>query len=407
MSYTRDGSVWHSTGFQDWSKLLQTIMHRIEALVSHQLPCGMTISDLTSHQIVDDYSNASPHKQYQNQVWMKKSMEMFRSKMLSSDEKRHQLFKYGKLVSKNVHLYIKKDQEICGLLCALLAVSSSVTMRAFQFKSIIVDSCEGFDRNVWIVGNRFVAGKPKAKQVNASFADVLFWFPRGSTPACSVLLFYQKPLICSLLKMLDITEHCYASHLWPLPPGTKAKSMVWEGPMVSKAVRDISREVIKSEVDPALIRQMVEAIFRDKIPTLFEVFQSRNNLDLEKGSYCFSGCLKQYANYHKLHSLANAANMSVDRTAACLIVVDIWQYMHKIEPRDTIWQPMVANSYIFPTTIHENLANIEAQNLKQTVWVMYKMIIDQKVLTKGLNLLGDSTQKFSEVIVSLIWCCSR
>jgi hypothetical protein len=399
VTYTRDGVVWHSTNFQGWSMLLQTILDRIEVLVSNQLPCGMAISDLTDHQIVDDYSKAAPHKQDQNQAWMEERMEIFKSKMLSSNEERHQLLKNGKLVPKNVYEYIKKDQEIRGLLSALLALSSSVTMRAFQFKSIIVDSCDGFERNVWIVGNRFVAGKPKAKQLNASFADVLFWFPRRSTPTCAVLLFYQMPLICSLLSMLGITEHFYASHLWPLPPNTKAKSMVWDGPLVSKTIKDISREAIKAEVDPGLIRQMVEAIFHDKIPSLFEVFQSRNNLNLEKGSYCFSECLKKYANHHGLHNLAYAANMSVDRTAACLIVVDIWQCMHKIEPRNEIWQPMVQNSYIFPTTTHEDLAYLEAQNLKQTVWVMYRLIIDQEVLTRGLKLLGNSTQNFSVAMV--------
>ncbi|KAH9011092.1 hypothetical protein EDB83DRAFT_2322272 [Lactarius deliciosus] len=400
VSYTRDGVVWHSTNFQDWSNLLQAIMLKIDTLVCNQLPTGMTITDLmpVDRQIVDDYSNASPHLQDPNRAWMEEIMEMFRSKMLSSNEERHQLFKDGKPVAKKIHQYIQNDQKIRGLLSALLAVSSSVTMRAFQFKSIIVDGCDGFNRNVWIVGNRFITGKPKAKQINALFADVLFWFPRMSTPACAVLLFYQKPLICSLLTMLGIkaSEHRYASHLWPLPPSTKGNSMVWEGPLISKTIRDISREVIKAEIDPALVRQMAEGVFRDKIPSLFEVFQSHDNLNLEKGGYRFSGCLGRYANYHGLHGLANAADMSADRAAACLIVVDIWQCMHKLEPCDAIWQPMVENSYIFPTTIHQDLAYLEAQNLKQTVWVMYRQMIDQGVLTRGLSLLAES--RFSEVI---------
>jgi len=58
---------------------------------------------------------------------------------------------------------------------------------------------------------------------------------------------------------------------------------------------------------------------------------------------------------------------------------------------------MVENSYMFPTTAHEDLAYLEAQNLTETIWLMYEQIVDQKILTRGLNLLV--TSNFSEVVV--------
>ena len=185
----------------------------------------------------------------------------------------------------------------------------------------------------------------------------------------AVLFFFQKPLICDLLKRLEVEKHHYASHLWPIAPGAKKKSdpMVWEGPLITKTFKDISREVIKTAVSIGLVRQMAQGLLRDKIPSLFESFHSRDNLNLENDSYGFSACLQHYANHYGLQSLAIAADIPIEYAAACLIVVDIWQCMHKIESCNVIWQLMVANHCIFPTTAHDDLAYLKAQNLVETI----------------------------------------
>ena len=169
--------------------------------------------------------------------------------------------------------------------------------------------------------------------------------------------------------------------------------------MISRSLKDISLNIIRSPVDPALVRQIAEGLLRDKVPSLFEVYQSRDNIHLEKGSHRFSRCLEAYANLNGLQALANAANIDIERAAACLIVVDIWQYMHKIEPRSLVWQPMVANSFLFPTTAHDDLAWLDALNLKQTASIMSGHIVDEVTLTTGLKLLMDSN--FPEFVVGL------
>jgi hypothetical protein len=399
-SYSKDGVIWQNINFQLWSNLVDEIMRRMEEGISKQLPSGMAISDLLDRPIVDDFSKASPHLQEQNRVWMEERAGHFRSAMFSTTERRHKLFNNGKLDTAQVHKYITHDQEIRGLASSLLAVSSAVTMRAFQFPSIVFNSCDGFDRNLWIVNNRFVPGKPKAKQRSTAFADTLFWYPRKATQPLAVLLFYQQPFICSLLQMLGTEPQLYASHMWPLAPseaGPNPHSLVWSGQQINRSLKDISLNIIGSPVDPALIRQMAEGLLRDKVPALFEVYQSRDNIHLEKGSYRFSQCLEAYANLYGLQAVANAAKIVTERAAACLIVVDIWQYMHKIEPRSLIWQPMVANSYLFPTTAHDGLAWLDAHNLKQTAWIVSGHLIDEDTLTAGLKLLADSN--FPEFVV--------
>lgn len=64
--------------------------------------------------------------------------------------------------------------------------------------------------------------------------------------------------------------------------------------------------------------------------------------------------------------------------------------MHKIEDADPIWQPMVVDSYIFPTVAHDALAFLGAQNQKMISYATSKHSFDQDSLTCGVVLLADT-----------------
>jgi hypothetical protein len=51
-------------------------MHRIDTLVSSQLPLGISLLDLVDRPIMDDHSKTSPYLQDQNQLWMKEKMHV-------------------------------------------------------------------------------------------------------------------------------------------------------------------------------------------------------------------------------------------------------------------------------------------------------------------------------------------
>lgn len=411
-SYTRDGAIWHQVNFMRWGDLIRVLITRLSDSVSKQLPSGVNISNLVDRTVGDDLSKRSPHLQAQNTLWMKEKLDWFESLMLSPSESRHQLIQNGHLGTLQVSQYIKNDQEIRGILSTLFAASSAVTMRAFQFASIMLDSSEGFDRNTWMIDDRFVIGKPLAKQYNIQFAHTLFWFPRMVTSVLAALFFFQQPFICTLLQRMGKDKHLYASHVWPLfplPPNTKSNSelsMVWKGSHISDYVRRLSEEIIETRLDPALIRQMAEGLIRDKIPSLFEAFLSRNSQYLQAGSYRFPESLQAYAGHHGLQAICNVTGISVETAAECLIVVDIWQCMHGIEPSNNIWKPMVINSHLFPATEHDELAYLEAQNLKQTHFLTSGHVISENILTGGLKLLCNSTLSESDVsIISALGFC--
>lgn len=135
--------------------------------------------------------------------------------------------------------------------------------------------------------------------------------------------------------------------------------------------------------------QSSEARLRHKIPTLFQIFHSCQNLQLEEGSYRHKSCLELYANNHGLAALAHAADIPADRASACLTISDIWQSMHKIEVADPIWQPMVTNSYIFPTDTYDALAYLEVQNLMIIAQTTSQVSFDIDSLTRGIKCLTD------------------
>jgi hypothetical protein len=266
-------------------------------------------------------------------------------------------------------------------------------MRAFQFPSIVLDGCEGIDRNIWIIDNRFAPGRPRAKQRGIQFSDTLFWFPRQSTSALATLFFFQQPFICSLLQRMGSGEHLYASHVWPLWPIPNTDTirdgptMLWQGPDVSQYVVKHSEEISGTRLDPAIIRQMVQGVLRDKVPSLFMSFLSRDSEQLADGSYRFLETLRAYANQHGLQALQNATGIPVETAAECLIVVDIWQCMHGIEPPNVVWKSMVANSHLFPATEHDDLAYLEARNSKQVASLTTGLVISEDSLTRCLKLL--------------------
>jgi hypothetical protein len=406
VSYSEDGIIWRTVDIREWSSLIRSIMSNIICAVSDQLPSGIQVSDLVGHTVLDNLSKMAPHKQEHNKVWMDLAAGEFKRAMSSPTEGRHELFRHGIYNIEKGVKYIKRDQDIKGLLSGLLAIDSGVTMRAFQFGSMVFDSCDGHDRNVWIDDSRFFLGKPLAKQRNERFAQTLFSFPREMTDTLIVLFYYQQPFISSILDDQNIHDHLYGSHVWALPSkaSRKAKPWVWNGVQISRKVRSLTQS-LESPIDPALVRQIAQAIFRDKVPVLFEIFHSRENRHLEEGSYQHRQCLESYANIHGLHALADAANIPVDRAAACLIVGDVWNAMHKIETPDPIWQPMVANSYIFPTIAHDELAYLKTQNLKAIYLVQCSHVFDEDALIRGVKLLKDLKfleDKAGEILFQLV-----
>jgi hypothetical protein len=388
-----DGAIWHNINYQMWSSMILDIMSMIGTAVANQMPSFMAVSDVTNRLFSDDLSKMAPHKQENNKAHTAFATHTFLEKMMSPVENRHHLFNVdGTLNNEMLKKYIMRDQEIKGLLCALLTSCSAVPIRPWQFGSIVFDSCGEADRNVWIIDDRFVAGKPKAKQLHLLFADTVFWFPRAITSDLIAFLYIQQPFISSLLVKKGIVDLLYASHVWALP-STRSRntySKVWNGQDINQKVRNLTQGLIGSPVDPQLARQSSQGLLRDKIPILFEIFQSRGNLHLEQGSYRHQPCLESYAIRHNLKRLAHMSNIPVDRVSACLIICDIWQSMHKIEEADPIWQPMVVGSYIFPTVAHDALAYLGAQNFKMMANTSSQCIFDQHSLTRGVTLLTDT-----------------
>lgn len=391
-SYSTDGIIWQHIDYRKWTSLILEIQSMIRSEVANQMPSGMAVSDLTDHVMSDDLSKTAPHKQENNKAYVDLTTNTFIETMASPTESRHHLFHGDGTVNDDMlKKYITRDQDIKGLLAALLTTCCAVPMRPWQFSSIVYDSCAEADRNIWIIDGRFVTGKPNAKQLSLVFADTLFWFPRTISSELVAYLYYQQPFIYSLLKKRTGANLLYASHVWVLPSTRTRKtySKVWNGQDINRKVRDLTKKLIGSPVDPPLARQSSQGLLRDKIPVLFQIFQSRNNVHLAEGSYRNQSCLNSYAIRHSLKGLAHATDIPLDRVSACLIIGDIWLCMHNIEPADPIWQPMVINSYIFPTVAHDYLAYLAAQNQKRIAKIGSQLTVDQDSLTRGIMLLTD------------------
>jgi hypothetical protein len=276
-------------------------------------------------------------------------------------------------------------------------------MRHFQFQSLIVNLTENpqIERNVWLVLGRFVIGKPKAKQRNIDFAQTLFWLPPQISDALAALLLIIQPFICKLLDGLHEEGHLYHSHLLPfIPPDLESDSdqsamEIWNGSRVNNVVKKKTQKELKISLDIPLIRQLAEGVLRHKIPLLFEFFHSPGNVHLDEDEYHFLDALKSFAEDHHLQRLSNLTGIALDRVAACLMVCDIWQAIHRLVPHQDYWKNITRDSCVFPALDHRDLAFSEAQFLKKL-----NHFLNIEVLSQGLALLAQP--RFSESEVHLL-----
>jgi hypothetical protein len=189
------GVNWNNVDFSLWPKLVNNLMEQIEEHISWQLPESLTISSLLTNNVMDDLSPNAPHMQTENSIWMTNNATLLKVHMLHQPEARHSLMLNGTLQLHQVEKYLQRDQEIRGLIAALMATTTGLCLRPFQYKSIKIGSDAKNDRNIWILEGRFLFGKPAAKQLSVGFADTLFWLPRRVTRPLSVFFYFLQPFI--------------------------------------------------------------------------------------------------------------------------------------------------------------------------------------------------------------------
>ncbi|KAF8346247.1 hypothetical protein F5887DRAFT_1073895 [Amanita rubescens] len=380
IQYSRDDGIhWHTVNFGQWPELVHFIMDSLEEKITMQLPSGLAPSDLLTSSIEDDLSSNPPHLQPANSTWMNSNAQEFKNRMLSPTEGRHHLISQGKLQQDFLETYLQHDQEIRGLVAALVATTTSVCLRPAQYKSININSGTKQQRNIWLIDGRFLLGKPAAKQRSIDFADTLYWLPRKITHMLSIFFFFQQPFIDDIL---GVDNGQYAIHLWPLWPSKSNTVVLWSGVHINQAVRKYTKKILNIALDCQTIRQIAEGFLHQKFPHLFEAFNTSGDFLGNRDTYHIDHVLQRYAQHCGLGRLVEPLKIKKDKIAALLMVSDIWQALIKIEPQNEIWLPIATDTFIFPATSHRDLAYVEAQQLREAT-----KLIDEQSLSKGLELL--------------------
>ena len=389
-----------------WRSFILDTITRLRSLITKQLPSGLTYEDLASTPLHDDFSLQAPYRQAANRMQVMEAASRLDRAMRSESETNHTLFRPDGTVDKErFESYIYRDQEIRGVLASLASATSPLPLRSAQFSSIAYDSDIDMERNMWILGDRFVYGRPKAKQYKG-FANVMFCFPCEVTLDLMVLLYYQQPYISSLSRELETRNDLYDTLVWSYPSiNTEDPSArrCWNGSEINAAVKSLSKEFLGVPLDPPLMRQLGQGILRHKTPTLLQIWQDRSNIDLEEGTYRFKSILQAYASRHKIHPLAQRTGMEVELVSQCLIVTDIWMTIQRISEPDSVWAPMVANSYIFPSTRNDTLAHLTTRNHKTRAQLQHSGTLSFNLgsLVSGVKLLQGQDLSNLKIDVSL------
>lgn len=380
-----EGINWNNVDFSLWPKLSNGLMQEIEDQISMQLPSSLKLSDLLTNDVMDDLTLPPPHMQTKNKGWMSANAMSLKLHLLSSSERHHSLMLNGKLQTDPLDVYLRRDQNIRGLIAALVATTTGLCLRPFQFKSIKIGTDTVHKRNVWLLDGRFLLGKPAAKQQSLAFAETLFWLPRNATRPLSVFFYFLQPFID---QVLCENNRQYSIDLWPLwPAEPKPKSgalSLWNGAHINKAVRRSTKNILDIPLSCNAIRQLAEGLLHEKLPSLFEPFHTSRDR-IPSGTYHIDHVLKIYAAKHRLERLVDPTNIEKDKIAAVLLTSDIWQGLIHVEPKSDVWLPLAKETFMFYSGIYNDMAYAKAQHLKKVTELSGPVSLN--TLSQALKLL--------------------
>lgn len=291
--------------------------------------------------------NAAPHRQAQNQVLINPYQEHLEKEIFATLSTGSQ-----QVDPVKAETWLAAEQATLTMLADILCLAGGISFRGWQLSSIRYDSSDSQARNIWIIDKTIVVSHPKAKQRNLEYAPTLLAFPRSMTTHLIIYLYHIRPIACSILKVLKRENAVHSTFLWVNSMPTKGSDLpsLWDGARVSACLQEFTDENMTTPLSPLLVRQVSQAVMRDKFPQLFSTIMSKN---------------VSLAEYGRLCEFPPWQDLKPDRAVFLLAVSQIWQAMLGLSPVMQVWLPLVESSHIFPSEWSDNyeMAFLSAKQL--------------------------------------------
>jgi hypothetical protein len=340
---------------RQWCCLATQTISDFASAVNDILPTRITADGFPVNDIVDHDLARAAHIQEHNAVWMDPIRDAVCAKLLDPKESRHRLFNGVRFNPKAVEKWLALDQDILTLLLTVFALTAGACVRGFQFKSFRFDATDNSSRNMWLLASgSFILANPIAKQLGTKLAPTLLSFPPVITKYLAFYIYIVRPVIILLLPRMGKEAGVYSSVIWArvTPRRRTQNKWEWTGRDATQALKKTTQQKMGLGLHLRMIRQIVQAIFRDKYPAMFE--------SILPNSGGVGTCpLQQYSQHCNFPVLST---MDSYQAVKLLAVSEIWQAGIEVGPLNEAWQSWALGSRLFPSHTYDNLAFLHARH---------------------------------------------
>lgn len=343
--HIHDGLSLRSISLNTWASEASLLIGAFNNAVNGLCPSGLGIGSTFSAEKIDDHDVLmAPHMQAHNKTWMDPIRDELEKRLLDPSEKFHRLCTSGtgKPDTRAARKWLVLDQQVLSLLATVFSLTCGMPLRGWQFASLFFNHTPAHLRNIWVLlGGQVVVANPRSKQRNRLFAPTLFAFPLGISTHLLYYLFIIRPIACKIFQHLGENVEVYSNEIWARPVWRRNRVVEpyrWTGEDISKTIKHNTKPLVGVALTPALIRQIMQAVFRHKFPRLFE-------LCFTIDAPASTDSLSQYG----LRCIPKSC-MPPEQGGKLLAVSQIWQAALAVGVINEVWREVAIGSHIFPAT---------------------------------------------------------
>lgn len=332
--------------------------HVLPSAVNAMVPndCAYLLEELPLHLVNDHHSiDVAVHKQSHNIPILSPIITAIQNALLSPSHPQSLVDMKGELVRQRLLRWLALEQSVLAAVATIFALSSGPTFRSFQMCQLRYDhSPDNKGRNLYFLSNgRPILANPDAKQLTGGDAATALSFPPSATRYLCYFFWIMKPIVTSLLGRANVSIPASQWRIWvnPNPHGNrKIEPYYWRGADFNEKIINLTKEGLGFRLNYGLVRQIAHAVFREKIPSLF----NNPNFTAEKIlSQTNDRPLRHFMDEINIPALGN---LSQKECCVSLIVSEIWQMLLGIGCLDPRLKDIIHGSHILPTQTHQNAA---------------------------------------------------
>jgi hypothetical protein len=270
--FSAKGHGMHLVQISAMKSLTLDLLSQLTIALDELLPEGVDLSELSLNGLNDDpLSRNSFFDSPKGKEIFSSPSQRVHEALWTPGNKKHNLVTFrGKLLRKNVKVWLAKEQQVMGLILTIFYLASGIPPRAFQAAELLYrPESELASRNLLFISDLLVIAFPRAKQLNRTRQPSLWSLPPALLRPLCIYLGVFRPITNTLMKKLGRDTTLHNTRIFAFSGDAERSSFYSQD--VNQFLRTHTRKGIGFPVDAGSLRQIMTIIFRKHLPHLIEL----------------------------------------------------------------------------------------------------------------------------------------